>query len=265
MAAKEEPMPSPFPGMDPYLESRALWRSFHTQLIVEICRQLQPQLVPSYVARPEERVVLGPVDQPIVPDVVVREREHTGAVAVVPRAATQDVTVPEEIVVPDLTVPHRYVAIRDARSHEVITVIEVLSPWNKSGQGREEYREKQRAVLLSDTHLVEIDLLRAGRHTVAVPEALAGSADYRVCLHQARRDRFELIRFGVREPLPRVRIPLRTPAEAVVLDLGAAVTRVYEDGAYGYEIDYSVPPEPPLRPEDAGWTTGILASRRSGG
>ncbi|MBV8886966.1 MAG: DUF4058 family protein [Chroococcidiopsidaceae cyanobacterium CP_BM_RX_35] len=29
-------MPSPFPGMDPYLEQPALWSSFHSRLIVAI-------------------------------------------------------------------------------------------------------------------------------------------------------------------------------------------------------------------------------------
>ena len=37
-------MPSPFPGMDPYLEG-SLWTSIHTQLGVEIQRLLMPLLL----------------------------------------------------------------------------------------------------------------------------------------------------------------------------------------------------------------------------
>ncbi|MCE7984914.1 MAG: DUF4058 family protein [Caldilinea sp. CFX5] len=42
-------MPSPFPGMDPYLEGSE-WSSFHAEFCVEIARQLRPQLRPKYVA-----------------------------------------------------------------------------------------------------------------------------------------------------------------------------------------------------------------------
>lgn len=43
-------MPSPFPGMDPYLEGY-LWPDFHHRLATEISRQLTPRLRPRYVAR----------------------------------------------------------------------------------------------------------------------------------------------------------------------------------------------------------------------
>src|SRR5882757_4525663 len=49
-------MPSPFPGMDPYLEG-SLWGSVHHQLIAEIARQLVPLLRPRYIALSQERFV----------------------------------------------------------------------------------------------------------------------------------------------------------------------------------------------------------------
>ena len=49
-------MPSPFPGMDPYIEGD-LWTPFHTQIGVEIARQLAPKIAPRYVAIPEKRFV----------------------------------------------------------------------------------------------------------------------------------------------------------------------------------------------------------------
>ena len=33
MRAKESAMPSPFPGMDPYLEQEILWHDFHEKFI----------------------------------------------------------------------------------------------------------------------------------------------------------------------------------------------------------------------------------------
>src|SRR5207245_11546994 len=50
-------MPSPFPGMDPYLEG-TYWMTFHTQMIAEIARQLAPRLRPRYLALTSERFVL---------------------------------------------------------------------------------------------------------------------------------------------------------------------------------------------------------------
>jgi Protein of unknown function (DUF4058) len=51
-------MPSPFPGMDPYLEG-SFWMSVHTPLAVEIARQLSRRLSPCYVALTTRRFVLG--------------------------------------------------------------------------------------------------------------------------------------------------------------------------------------------------------------
>ena len=43
-------MPSPFPGMDPYLEG-VIWPDVHQRLATEISRHLAPRLRPGYVAR----------------------------------------------------------------------------------------------------------------------------------------------------------------------------------------------------------------------
>src|SRR5438552_11999593 len=173
-------MPSPFPGMDPYLESRSLWKGVHDSLVYRMLEDLQPQLQPHYLAVLEGRLLLQPLDQ-LSPaagfragwsDVSVQEETRSGprptSTAVLPSPAAPDIAVPEWIDEPELRIWHSYLEIRDAENHAVVTVIEVLSPWNKSpGQGQEEYRSKQRAVLLSDANLVEIDLLRGGGHTVA--------------------------------------------------------------------------------------------------
>src|SRR5438045_6207564 len=54
-------MPSPFPGMDPYLEGD-LWTTVHSQLAAEIARQLAPKIAPRYVARTEKRFVITAPD-----------------------------------------------------------------------------------------------------------------------------------------------------------------------------------------------------------
>src|SRR5207245_665405 len=216
-------MPSPFPGMDPYLESPRLWKGVHDSLVYRMLEDLQPQLQPGHLAVYEGRLLLR-----------------------------------------ELQTWHTYLEVRDAESQEVITVIELLSPWNKSpGQGQAEYREKQRALLLSNTNLVEIDLLHGGAHTVAVPVDRRPVSDYRICIHRvARPSGFEVIRFGVRDPLPRIGIPLRNGEPDVVLDLGAVFNRVYDTGVYGRLARYAGAADPPLDEADAAWADALL---REGG
>src|ERR1043165_3158482 len=68
-------MPSPFPGMDPYLEAH--WRDVHASLIIYARDALQGVLPASLRARVEERVLLetpqGIAHHPLFPDVRVVE------------------------------------------------------------------------------------------------------------------------------------------------------------------------------------------------
>ena len=49
-------MPSPFPGMDPYLEAPTLWPDVHHALIGHLRELLLPRLRPAYFAQIEERI-----------------------------------------------------------------------------------------------------------------------------------------------------------------------------------------------------------------
>src|SRR5262249_7000368 len=181
-------MAMPFPGMDPYLEHPALWPGVHTRLIVALANQLRPRIRPRYVASVEDRVFIeGPADQRI-PDVwVQRIRED-----VAPRMTElAGVATPVIVEGGPLEVHESYIEILDLyREHRVVTVIEVVSPSNKTaGPGRKSYLEKQGANLASDAHLVEIDLLRRGRHVLAVPRSHArakGPYHYLTCVCRAQ-------------------------------------------------------------------------------
>ncbi len=54
-------MPSPFPGMDPFLETTPIFQELHTQMLAEMQALLQPQLRPKYVARLERHLSEGSV------------------------------------------------------------------------------------------------------------------------------------------------------------------------------------------------------------
>jgi hypothetical protein len=199
------------------------------------------------------------------PDLSILEREEdsAGAVAVATRSEADQRTKPEEIIIPEMTLPHRYLSIRDVTSREVVTVLEILSPWNKRGKGLADYQRKQEEVLLSATNLVEIDLLRGGQHAIAVPSGRVAPSDYRVSVHWGGSERFSLYRFNMRERLPEIAIPLRDTDGTALLDLESAVTKAYEHGAYAFVVDYSIDPDPPLSAEDTPWARERIARWRA--
>src|SRR5438309_2151545 len=75
---EESAMPSPFPGMDPYLERH--WGDVHTRLITYASDQLNKALPRDLRARVEERVFVEFPDdrRSIVPDVRILERAVPG-------------------------------------------------------------------------------------------------------------------------------------------------------------------------------------------
>jgi hypothetical protein len=260
-------MPMIFPGMDPYLENPAIFPGIHGPMVVYLRDQLAPLIRPRYVASAGDRVYLeGPPLRPIIPDVWVRDAspKYRGGPAMT--AAVVDEPVVVEL--PDLEVHEPYIEILDRESGmRVVTVIELVSPSNKyAGPGRDSYVAKQQEVRHSAAHLVEIDLLRYGPHVLAVPESLVRARfpyDYLISINRAtlRRGRFEVFPRTVRQPLPRIPIPLAGDDPDVRLDLRAALEQAYEAGGYGQRIDYRAPCEPPLEPDDQRWVEQLAAAR----
>ena len=86
-------MPTPFPGMDPYLEHPGLWEDVHTRLIVAIADVLGPQVRPKYRVAVERRTylaVLGPDEYELVgkPDVLIALQQPDGPLTSNPRITT---------------------------------------------------------------------------------------------------------------------------------------------------------------------------------
>jgi len=255
-----------FPGMDPYLEDPLSWGPVHQRLIVYFADQLQEKLGTRYAVDAEERVYIEGADREVAPDVSLRQLRPLEAG---PALALAEADAPEVVQVPALEVHEAYVAILDRRrANAVTTVLELLSPTNKyAGPGRDSYRAKQREVLASGTHLVEIDLLRAGPHVLAVPERVAarrGPYQYLVCVNRAqgRRDLFELYARTVRERLPRIRVPLSGDDPDVVLDIQAALASLYAAGKYRARLAYDAPCVPPLSADDQAWANQLIAAAR---
>jgi hypothetical protein len=271
-----------FPGMDPYLEDPLLWPGFHSRLVVYLADQLQPQLRPRYIAAVEDRVFLEETQRAIIPDVWVRERldfttpDDGGGVAVLEATAVateeSESEADEELLISlsELDEHESYIEILDRQSGQrIVTVIEVLSPTNKVlGRGRESYKAKQREVLASTAHLVEIDLLREGEHTVAVPQAAVvqhRTYDYLVSVNRARdlRGDFSTYPRWLRERLPRIRIPLANGDRDVTLNVQAAVAQTYEAGSYRDRLKYGAECVPALRSEDQSWANELIRAALS--
>jgi len=135
--------------MDPYLEHPALWPSVHTRLLVWLAHQLGPLLRPRYIASVEDRVYIEGHGQQRIPDIWVQKARSNGggtAVAEIP------VSTPLILEVEELEIREHYIEILDLyRDRRVVTVIEVVSPSNKTaGPGRDAYLAKQQATLASD-------------------------------------------------------------------------------------------------------------------
>jgi len=259
-------MPTPFPGMDPWLERRGIWEQVHTDLIVSIRRFLTPLLRPRYHVGIEERTylaILPPEEQSTgMPDVVIAgPKRESGSE---PSTAFQSSTSLAQPMVAELPVPEevkeRYLEIRSVPDQQVITVIEILSPSNKiAGEGREQYERKRFKVLGSWTNLVEIDLVRSGE---PLPMKAPAASDYRVVVSRAaRRPRADVYLFGVRDPIPTVPVPLRPGEPEPELPLNQLLHEVYDLGAYDLVIDYRTPAKPPLSDADTAWAASLLSPR----
>lgn len=256
-------MGSPFPGMDPYIESPELWSDFHNDLASEIRAKLNQTIQPNYFARLTPYVTYEIIEigktHGIRPDVGVwQPRPPTGKS---PTMAATLTPAPVESAVP-LEIPLRLhrVEIRATATQELVTVIGILSPVNKrpGHDAYRDYRRKRRDLLRSPVHLLEIDLLRGGERPPL--ERPVPAAPYYVVLSRADyRPTVAVWPIQLADPLPVLPVPLLEPDPDAALDLGAAVAGVYERGAYASQIDYRRPPPPPeLSEAEQGWLEKLL-------
>src|SRR5687767_3148526 len=105
-------MASPFPGMDPYLEDDKCWPVFQPLVVHSLYQMLLPGLMDRYRARVGERNYSS--EQALFTS-IVRE-EHKEA----------------------------YIEVRQRSDGRLITLLEVISPANKTtSEGRRQYLERR--------------------------------------------------------------------------------------------------------------------------
>lgn len=252
-------MPSPFPGMDPFIEAQE-WTDFHSRYINILSDQLTPDLRPRFTTRIERRVYVESVGdkQSIVPDVTITNSQRDTGPAdsgfgSSPASSVATTIAPVEcpLVMP---VEHResYLVIRNRQDQRVVTVIELLSPANKrSGTGRDVYLEKRSEVLASRTNLIELDFLRGGQRMPMAAPLPTGEYFAIVC----RRGRViaDVYAWPLAHRLPVIPVPLDRDVAEVPLDLQQAFETTFERAAYLDTLRYSEPLSPPLSDEQQLW------------
>jgi Protein of unknown function (DUF4058) len=257
-------MPSPFPGMDPYIEGW-IWADFHLSLVTALRAQLNAKLPKRYVANTELYIWReDPSDKDrmsiVGPDSYVADRSGSESPASAVAVAT--LAPPVTTVLHRKETKHRYLRIVDSQDRRVVTVIEVLSPANKTASSMgDAYRLKREEYIAGGLNLVEIDLLRAGiRPPLGDPPPPV--TDYYVLVNRASdRPRLGIWPFSVREKLPHIPVPIDDGVPDLILELRPALDRVYDEGRYPDQLDYSVPPSVALREPDATWARELLAHR----
>lgn len=262
-------MPSPFPGMDPFLEAQGKWEDFHNKLLGDMERHLAQILPPRYAVRLGERSYI---------DFLEPETEHSGQHLFKPDLGikssqgnsghSSQTSILEQTAVDmeglvETEFREIFIEIRDMDPGlRLVTGIEVLSPSNKrpGTVGWYQYERKRKAFLEGHANLVEIDLLRGGAR-MPMKGAWPDSPFYVMVLRKENAPQVKVWPAHFREPLPDIPIPLAPPDADLALPLQPLVHGIYERSRYEREINYGQSLRPPLAPEEKGWVEEQIRRR----
>jgi hypothetical protein len=269
-------MPSPFPGMDPFIEACGLWADFHNNLIASIAIELADASPRGYVVRTGERSYLVLVDEegknshPFLPDVSVtnprgrKKGDKKGGTALAEPAVPEAAHVMRAFIEEE----HRenFIEIYEtAPEMRLVTSIEVLSPSNKKPgtQGWDLYQRKRQSILLGDVSLVEIDLLRGGRRMPMLDPW--PSSPYTLLVARARHPQTcRVWEAHFQQPLPAIPVPLTRPDPDLVLNLQPLIDTIYRRFRYAESIKYAAELTPPFSAEEAAWWRKQRRARSGG-
>ena len=225
-------MPSPFPGMDPYLEDEKLWPEFHHALVAALYQALLPNLVDRYRARVGQRHYV--VEQALFTS-VIRDEHH-----------------------------EEFIEVRQRSDGRLISLLDVVSPANKTlSAARGAYLEKRQEAKSAGASLVEIDLILQGTPTLDYSREGLPDWDYAVTVTRCTQpERFEIYTATLQKKLPRFRLPLAADDRDTVLDLQNGFSRCYDLNGYAGRLGYQSDPAVPLVDEDRTWLREVLRQQK---
>jgi len=227
-------MPSPFPGMDPYLEDPKLWPGFQHQFVACLYQILLPGLVDNYRAR-------------------VACRSYTTELALFTSVVREQHA-------------EEYVEVRARSDGRLVTLIEVVSPANKTTPaGRDTYLAVRRHAEQARAGTVEVDLVTQGAPTLDFDRT--GLPAYDHCVTVTRPSapgRYEIYTTTFQKRLPKFKVPLAADDRDVLLDLQDVFRRAFDQGAFGRHIDYAADPprEAKLTDESRQWVDALLRQQK---
>ncbi|MCA9153814.1 MAG: DUF4058 family protein [Planctomycetales bacterium] len=253
-------MPSPFPGMDPFIEAGGFWPDFHAGFITYMREWLVEALPDDYDVRIDERINFIHVEddrlQRFKPDLAVSVNEtRLQRASVSPGAATlEPIVLPETV---EEEIREVYIQIIKRSEQRLVTIVELLSPTNKSEPTRGQFLAKRMSIIQQPIHLVELDLLRGGRRH-QFGRALPPGDFYAYVSRVEQRWDCQVYAWSLRDALPTIPIPLAAPDPDVLLDLQSVFTLTFERGRYQRWLRYDQPLTPPLSPGDESWMAAVL-------
>jgi len=260
-------MPSPFPGMDPYLEGY-LWPDVHNAIATKMRQLLTPALRPKYTARLNIYVVEDTSPEGdigiLYPDVEIMRTQYRSEIDMLQKmaisAAERGVT-PAAMTIPmvlPVEVQLTSVEIRDTAQNQLVTSIEILSPVNKREPGLQAYRAKRQRLYQAGVHLLEFDLLRRG--TRPITNATLPNVPYFITLTRAHTGKTDVWPLRLQDTWPILPVPLRQPDDDVTLDVAKMFREVYDEAAYDLSVNYHQEPPPPAPSEEEKvWIRQLLA------
>jgi hypothetical protein len=215
--------------MDPYLEDPKLWPEFQHQLVAALFQMLLPNLSDRYRARIACRQYTAEI--PLFTS-VIRENHQ-----------------------------EEYLEIRQRSSQRLITLVEVVSPANRTtAEGRQIYLKQRQQAIAEGAATVEICLVLQGKPTLSYPRDGLPDFDYAVSVTRSGSpERYEIYTTTLQKRLPKFKLPLAPDDRDTLLDLQTAFSRAY-DQTFRNAIDYSRPPHPdvPLSDEKRRWINDWL-------
>jgi hypothetical protein len=218
--------------MDPYLEDEKLWPAFQHQLVSCLYQILLPGLIDRYRARVGQRRYV--TEQALFTSVI--RDEHT----------------------------EEYIEIRQRSDGRLVTLVDVVSPTNKTTpEGRQAYLKKRTEAKTGGTSLVEIDLVLQGQPMLDYSREGLPEWDYAVTVTRSTQpERYEIYTATLQKRLPRFRLPLAADDRDTVLDLHAAFTRCYDQANFATKIDYLRDPATRISDDNRKWLGEVLKQHK---
>lgn len=225
-------MPSPFPGMDPYLEADGTWPEFQHQLVAGLYQILLPGLVDRYRARIHQRTYA--TEEPLFTSIIRQDRVE------------------------------EHIEIRQRTDGRLVTLIDVVSPTNKRlPQGRAAYLETRKLARQANASVVELDLTLGGPPLLDYNRDGLPEWDYAVTVTRCTQpERYEIYTSTLAKRLPRFKVPLAPDDRDTVVDLQGTFARAFDQGDFINKLDYGRDPEGKHADDKKAWIADWLKQMR---